>query len=129
MSYPITAMSAAILGVWLIILSIRVVGMRRITSVSLGDGGEERLNRRIRAHGNLSEYAPLGLILLFLAEAQGAATWIVLICAVIFVAGRLAHGYALSFTAKNAAARMSGMLMTFTGLLLLALVNVWLVLF
>jgi len=69
----------------------------------------------------------MGLILMFLAEAQTALTWLLALFATIFVIGRLSHGYALSFTASSAAARIRGMIMTFAGLLLLALLNLWLV--
>ncbi|MEM9332627.1 MAG: MAPEG family protein [Pseudomonadota bacterium] len=128
MSLPITTSSATILGFWLVILSIRVVGARRTASVSLGDGGDQTLSRRIRAQGNLSEYAPLGLILIFLPEAQAGSTWLLAASAAFFVVGRLAHGYALSFTESNAIARMSGMIMTFTGLMALAALNLWVLL-
>ncbi|MDJ0613732.1 MAG: MAPEG family protein, partial [Rhizobiaceae bacterium] len=95
--------------------------------VSLGDGGEDILSRRIRAQGNLAEYAPMGLFLIFLAEYQGALTWIVSLCAAIFVIGRLSHGYALSFKAHASGARIRGMVMTFVGLALLTIVNLWMV--
>ncbi|MEO0679422.1 MAG: MAPEG family protein, partial [Pseudomonadota bacterium] len=50
--------------------------LRQGAGVSLGDGGDLRLQRRTRAQGNLVEYAPLFLILLALAEMQGAAGWL-----------------------------------------------------
>lgn len=122
---PVTTISAVILGLWLVILSLRVIGQRRTSSVNLGDGGDETLNRRIRAQGNLSEYAPLGLILLLLAELQGGAQMGLMVGAALLVIGRLAHGYALSFTLANVPARFGGMLMTFGGLIVLSFLNLW----
>ena len=123
MAYPVTTLAATILGMWLLVLSVRVIRGRRDHKVSLGDGGNEMLNRRIRAQGNLAEYGPFGLILMFLAESQGAWPWLVALIAGIFVVGRLLHGYAFSFTPNWAFGRFSGMLMTFTGLFLFAILN------
>ncbi|MEM9278908.1 MAG: MAPEG family protein, partial [Pseudomonadota bacterium] len=84
---PVTTIAATVLGVWLVILSLRVISQRRTASVSLGDGGDENLSRRIRAQANLSEYAPTGLILLLLAELQGTQLWWLVICASLLVLG------------------------------------------
>ena len=126
--YPITTLTAVILGLWLVVLSIRVVDARRSQSVSLGDGDNELLTRRIRAQGNLSEYAPIGLILLLLAEAQGCPVWLVALIALVFVTGRLMHGIAFSFTSRWVLGRFGGMVMTFTAIGLLALTNLALLL-
>lgn len=123
MAYPITTLSAVILGLWLVVLSVRVIRGRRDNKVSLGDGGNDLLNRRIRAQGNLSEYAPISLVLIFLAESQGGPAWLVALLAAIFVTGRLLHGYALSFTENWGFGRLGGMMMTFSALFLLATVN------
>jgi len=128
MSLPVTTVSAVLLSALLIVLSVRVILGRRDTGVSLGDGGEDILSRRIRAQGNLAEYAPMGILLTFLAEYQGALTWIVAFCAAVFVIGRLSHGYALSFKAAASGARIRGMIMTFVGLVLLAAANLWMIL-
>lgn len=123
MIYPVTTLAAAILGLWLLTLSVRVIRGRQSAKVSMGDGGDRSLGRRIRAQANLSEYAPTGLILMFLAEAQGAPVWLVGIFAAIFVVGRLGHGYAMGFTDKWALGRVGGTMATLTGLGLLALLN------
>ena len=126
--YPVTTTTAIILGLWLVVLSLRVIGARRSENTSNGDGGNETLSRRIRAQGNLSEYAPLGLILLLLAEMQGANIGSTAVPASIFVVGRLLHGYAFSFTSSWGFGRVGGMLMTFGGLILLTIANIWVLL-
>jgi len=91
MTLPIVSLSAALLGLLVVVFASLVVGMRVRTGHSFGDGGDPALHRAIRAHGNLIEYAPILLILLALMENAGAsASWIVGLLSV-FVASRIAH--------------------------------------
>jgi uncharacterized membrane protein YecN with MAPEG domain len=64
---PITALYAALLTMLFVVLSVRVIAMRRGSGAALGDGGNPELLRRIRVQGNFAEYVPLGLVLLRLA--------------------------------------------------------------
>lgn len=74
MAFPaVTALYAAILGLIFALLSFWVVGGRGQFRVLHGDGGNEQLNRRIRAHANFAEYVPLILVLTALLEADGAS--------------------------------------------------------
>ena len=77
MILPITltiAGAAAILHVW---LSLRVSRLRRPLKIGVGDGGNEVLLRRMRAHGNFAENMPIFLILLGLLElATGGDLWL-----------------------------------------------------
>lgn len=127
MFLPVTTITAIILGLWLVWLSLRVISARQSEGVSLGAGESELLERRIRGQANLSEYGPTGIILLFLAELQGAPVWLVGILAAVLIVGRLIHGIAFSFSEKWVFGRVGGMLMTFSAIGLLALVNVWFV--
>lgn len=73
MAFPtVTAGYGALLGLIYVALSFWVVAGRGRFRVIHGDGGDERLNRRIRAHANFAEYVPLILILCALLEAAGA---------------------------------------------------------
>ena len=110
----IVTIYAGILGLWLVILSMRVIAMRRGGGTSLGDGGNESLQRRIRAQGNLTEYAPLALILLFALETAQTSPVILHALGSVLVVARLLHGWALSFTASNSFGRFWGTLLTFT---------------
>ena len=69
----VTALYAGILGLWLVLLSTRVILARRSEKVSLGHGGNVSLERRMRAQGNLAEYAPMALILIGALELAGTA--------------------------------------------------------
>ncbi len=116
---PITltiAGAAALLNLW---LSIRVSQLRLRHKVSIGAGGNERVETRMRAHANFTEYAPLFVLLLGLVElARGSATWLWAV-AIAFILGRLAHAFGMDRPAPNAL-RVGGMVLTYTPLVILA---------
>lgn len=123
----ITALCAAILGVLNVMLSLKVVGIRRKEKISVGDGGNESLLRAMRAQANLLEYAPMGLILLGCAELNGAPRLILGLVAIAFVAGRLMHPAGIKDQSSPFKARVLGMQLTLVSLLVLCAINVlWL---
>ena len=67
----ITGLYAAIAGLMLIFLSVRVVGHRRGKKISVGTGGDAPLERAMRVQANFTEYVPLTLILMGIAELNG----------------------------------------------------------
>jgi uncharacterized membrane protein YecN with MAPEG domain len=71
----VTPLYAALAAAMMIVLSLRVIGARRSRRVAIGDGADEEVARRIRAHGNFAEYAPLALLLILLLELGGAPAW------------------------------------------------------
>ncbi len=111
-SLPITTLLASSLLAWLLVLSWRVIRFRQSGGASLGDGGDKALQRRIRAQANLTEYAPLFVILIALLELQHGNSAILALLSVAFLLGRLAHGYALAFTDGNVIGRVGGMGLT-----------------
>ena len=123
----VTALTASALGLLTIVLSFRVIGLRRSQKVSVGDGDNEELLRAIRSHSNLLEYAPLTLILLGAAEINGVSSWLLGAIAVAFVAGRALHPTGMS-KAGSGRNRVLGMQLTLTSIIALCLVNVvWVV--
>ena len=65
----ITGLYAALLAIWLCVLSMRVIALRGspvFAFLGTANPSEEMLNRSIRAQGNLTEYAPTMLIVLLL---------------------------------------------------------------
>jgi len=127
MYLPITTSTAVVLGLWFIILSSRTILMRREKRINLGDGGDPSMLRVLRAHANLSEYAPMMLILLLLAEMQTAHTALLSFAAVAFIAGRLIHGYVFSFSSLDTGKtmwRVAGMALTLTPMLVAIIVLV-----
>lgn len=84
----VTAGAAAIINLW---LAMRTSGTRGKAKVSIGDGGNEALLRRMRAHANFVEYAPFIVILIGLIEfTSGTSMWL-WGASVLFVMARLAH--------------------------------------
>lgn len=116
MTLAITSLYAGLLGLWLLILSARVILYRRSASVSLGDAGDKVLMRRIRAQGNFTEYAAIALVLLALLELQGFPVWALHLLGAAFLIGRILHGLALSFSPKPSPLRVPGMVLTLLSL-------------
>lgn len=86
---------AAFLAALLVFLSLHVIRARMSSETVLGDGNDLELQRRIRAHANLVEYAPLFLVLLAIAEFNGLNYAYVHGFGGAFVLGRLLHVYSL----------------------------------
>ncbi|GGO95284.1 hypothetical protein EV664_10589 [Stakelama pacifica] len=84
----VTAGACALINLW---LAFRIGQIRRAHSIFVGDGGDDRLVRRMRAQANFVEYAPFVLILIALIEyssGTGIALWI---AAGLFLIARILH--------------------------------------
>jgi len=120
----ITPLYAGLIALLFIYLSFRVISIRRSDKISLGDGGKSDMSYRIRAQGNCAEYAPLGLILLAMAELQGAPCWVIHLLGIMLVAGRVVHAWGLSQSPQNLPARVYGMMLTLAMLTFAAIANI-----
>jgi uncharacterized protein len=101
MILPITltiAGAAAILHIW---LSVRVSRLRRPLKIGVGDGGNEILLRRMRAHGNYAENMPIFLILVGLLELAGGNRNILWATAIAFILARLLHAFGMDRPGGN----------------------------
>lgn len=126
MSLPITTVLTSLLALLLVRLSLQVIKLRRQNRVSLGDGDNQNLQRAIRGQGNCAEYAPIGVLLVLVAELQSVntiATIVLGVLAAAFLLGRLFHGYAFAFGDGNATLRVRGMQLTILSILALAGLN------
>lgn len=110
----ITAFYAGLIGILLLTLSVRVIRFRHQMQISLGAGNDKVMERRIRAQGNLVEYAPLTLGLLWMLETMGTPSILIHIGGVSLLAGRLMHAMALSSARPKPALRIGGMGITLT---------------
>jgi uncharacterized membrane protein YecN with MAPEG domain len=97
----VSALTAGVLILLQLILMLLVALTRRRNRISLGDGGNEDLQRVSRRHGNLAENAALFIAGFTLFELIGGPRQSLIILCSIFVAGRLAHAIGLSM--KNTA--------------------------
>ena len=105
---------AAVLGIGMILLSLRVIRLRRLCRIAVGCNGQPELERAVRVHGNYSEYVPLALILLVFVEINGAPDWIVHGLCGLLVLGRTIHALGMSRTVEDYRYRVIGMAATFT---------------
>lgn len=124
MSLTITPLYGGLIALLLVFLSARVILRRRGAGISVGDGDDKDLRKRMRTQANCAEYAPLGLILLAMAELQGAPGWVVHLLGLMLLAGRLIHAYGFGVTPQVIPLRQLGMLLTFAMLILTALANI-----
>ncbi len=94
---PVTSLYAAIFGLLLIPITY-AVGLRRMkTRTSFLDGGDEVLLRRMRSHGNFVEYVPFALVLIGLAELNGAPTAYVHGMGALLLLSRIVHYVVINF--------------------------------
>ena len=125
MSLPITTLSVSILGILLVILSMRIIAARRAQSKAPDSDEIALVERRVRGQGNLIEYAPLGALLILVAELQSANQTVLAVLASAFVIARLLHGYTFGFTKFFFFGRFFGTLLTLISILALAALNLW----
>lgn len=122
---PVTALYASFLGLLFIVLSARVILLRREARVALGDGGNGDLLRRMRVQGNFAEYVPIALVLLGLAESLRTPDWLLHIVGLTLLAGRLIHAYGVSQTPEIFRLRVAGMSATLTAIAVAAVLCLW----
>ncbi len=82
---------AALINVW---LSVRCGQARTKEKVSVGDGGNDAVIRRMRAHANFVENTPFVLALIAAIELSvggNSPTWLFWVMSV-YMMGRVAHG-------------------------------------
>ncbi len=118
----ITAIYAGLCALLMVRLAMRVISLRWEKRVKLGDGEQSDLRTAIRAHGNASEYIPIGLILLFLLEYNGLPPLLIHMLGASFVYGRYTHAKGLM--ADSLRPRMKGMNFTLNLILAMAVANI-----
>ncbi|MFW5926668.1 MAG: MAPEG family protein [Wenzhouxiangella sp.] len=114
MPYTVTMFYAGLLGLILIAMSMRLVMMRRRLKVGLGSGGNEVMQRQVRAHANFCEYVPLALLLLLLMESASTVPVPALhALGIALVAGRILHGFfGLNLSSGTSLGRFWGTFLT-----------------
>ena len=118
---PVTlaaAAAAAILNIWLM---LRVGAIRQRAEISIGTGGSEPLERRMRAQANFVENTPFVLALILVIELAGKGDpWLQYVAA-LYMIGRIAHAYGMDGGSLQVG-RMIGTLVSMLTLLGLAIV-------
>ncbi len=92
---PVTlsaAAAAALINIWLM---IRVGQVRTSEGVSVGDGGNDKVIRRMRAQANFIESAPFVLVLLAAVELTGRGEpWLAYVAGA-YMLGRIIHAFGM----------------------------------
>lgn len=84
--------AALLINFWLM---TRCGQIRSKESISVGDGGNDLLSRRMRAQLNFAEQVPLTMLGIGLVELAGrGGTWLAPLGAV-FLIGRIAHAFGM----------------------------------
>ena len=124
MTIPITAMTAAICALLLLLTAIDTVRQRLRAKVAFGDAGDARLISASRSHGNLAEHAPIVLVMMAALELARSNHQILLGAAIVFLVGRVAHiiGLYQPASEKPPLGRQIGVVLTWV---VLAILAVW----
>lgn len=97
-SLSVTGLVTGVFALLIVVLSVQVSLRRAKVNAVFGDAGDATLRRRIRAHGNFVEYAPLAVMALGLVEYRAGPTWLVLSLAAGFIFSRVGHAIGMLFT-------------------------------
>jgi len=119
---PVTGLYAGLLALLLVALAARISLQRSKLNVGLGHGNDPQLARDIRVHGNAVEWILPMLLLLLVAELDGASKTFLHVCGATFVVSRLVHAIGLSRTSKGSTPRFWGMAGT---LLVVTVLAMW----
>lgn len=124
MNMDITLLYSLILITFMLILAFRVIDLRQSPVTKFLHPkdrivDDKTLQRAVRGHGNLIEYAPLFLILMLLAELNSVPATYLHLSGIIFTLGRLMHGIVFSFMQPSLILRVGGMILTFMGFIIL----------
>ena len=121
----ITGIYAALAALLVVALSMRVA-LRRISAhISLGDGDDKELKKRIRAQANCIEYVPLALLLLLMLELNQTQPVVLHACGITLIAARVVHGFGLSRTGGTSPERFAGTAVTWLLMVAMALLLIW----
>jgi uncharacterized protein len=113
MILPVTLTAAGIAALINLWLAVRCGQARGSEKVSIGDGGNDLVIRRMRAHANFIEYTPIVVILIAVVElAQGTSMWLW---------ARVAHGLGMDGLKGGRSAGTIVTMLTMVGLGLYAI--------
>ena len=121
----VTLFFAACCALMQCLLTALVIRRRVQAGVYFLDGGDDPLLRRIRAHGNFAETAPLALLLMALLELSGLGRGWLIFFGVALLCGRILHATSL-LTNHATWSRSFGMALTLGVISIEAVCGLWL---
>ncbi|ABV85606.1 conserved hypothetical protein [Shewanella pealeana ATCC 700345] len=126
MSLAISGLYISLTALLIVALTYRVIKLRRTHKIGIGSAGNESLALAQRVHANLLENAPIALLLLLVAETNGANNLLLHLFGSIWLVARLMHAVGLT-QGKGGyhIGRFWGMLLTWAVIIGLALINLF----
>lgn len=112
-----------LLGVF---LTARVIQIRFGNMISIGDGGNEVLAKRMRAHGNFIESAPFMMVALIVSASLNASPIALHAFGAVFLIGRVLHSIGMVGSPANWQ-RQVGMVLSLLSLTCAALYILYLI--
>ncbi len=91
----LTAFFAGCMLLMQLVFGVIVSVNRGRLGVQLGDGGNPKLLKHIRVHGNFSEYVPMILLAMAFAELAGMSAGMILTSGTALIVSRLVHATAI----------------------------------
>jgi uncharacterized membrane protein YecN with MAPEG domain len=120
----VTPLYAGILVLWFVVLSLRVIDIRR-RGVSFGDAGDRAITRVVRAQANFAEYVPVALLMMGFLEVDRYSIYWLHALGIVLVVARLLHAWGVSRHSGNSAGRTLGAGLTVIGMVAMALLLLW----
>lgn len=117
----------ALTALLLLVLTVLVVRQRLKLNVALLDGGHPALVVAIRSHANALENALPVLLLMMVAELNGAGAAFLHACGVVFIIARVLHAWGFTYSQGGKHfGRFYGTLVTWIVLAVLIVDVLWL---
>ena len=120
----ITALYAGLLALLYLGISGWVIRVRVQQKVYAGDKGDPVMANAMRLHANFAEYVPLALILLLLAEMQGAPALALHGLGAALLLARIMHALGMASQPHKSPLRGGGAVLTFGVLLVGGAANI-----
>jgi uncharacterized membrane protein YecN with MAPEG domain len=98
---PVFYVCAGLLGLLAVALAVNVGRLRGRKRINLGDGGDAEMQAAVRAHGNLVEFAPITLLMIYMASDFHGFRTVAALSVVLLVARVLHAGGMLGLIPKG----------------------------
>ena len=120
----VTSLYAGLLALLYLVISAWVIRVRVRQKVYAGDKGDPVMANAMRLHANFAEYVPLALILLLLAEMQGAPALALHALGAVLLLARIMHALGMASLPHKPPLRGGGAALTFGVLLIGGAANI-----
>jgi uncharacterized membrane protein YecN with MAPEG domain len=124
--YEIVALYTGLMVLLFVLLKLNAGRVRVATKVDIGEGGDQRMIRAMRAQGNAVEDAPMIMLGLFALAALGAGDIMLHILGGGFVVARVLHALGLGGAKGFGVGRLIGTMATLIIGLVTAGACIWL---